>query len=315
MTTPLFSVVIPHYAIPRLLLRCVDSIPQRPDVEVVVVDDCSPDTPELQAALATLRQRPGLTLCRTPQGGSAGRARNVGLDAARGRWLLFADADDFFDERLAAFLDQMAGAEEDVVYFNFRSVLSDDVSQPSDRENSYNAFFQQYACDHREDNFRFLYQTPWGKLVRRSLVEEHHIRFDETRYANDALFAVRVGCEARAIRVVDVPLYILTERRGSLANQFCRKPGETAVRTKVALRVRQTIAAHGYTFSYDYQIFVRLLLWNGEFRDLLHIYHTITRYGLTKRSLLAIVWHTGRRFRPLCLWLTAADAWLTLLRK
>lgn len=315
MTSPVFSIIIPHYSIPGLLLRCVASIPQRPDVEIIVVDDCSPDTPELQAAFATLRQRSGLHILRTPQGGSAGRARNVGLDAARGTWILFADADDFFDEHLAAFMDKVARAPEDVVYFNFRSVLSDDVSQPSEREAAYADFFRQYARDHREDNFRFLYQTPWGKLIRRSLVERHHIRFDETRYANDAMFAVRVGCEAGRIRVADVPLYVLTERSGSLADQFCRKPGETLVRAQVALCVRQTIAAHGYAFDYDWQMFIRLLIWNGEFGDLLHLYHTISRYGLRRRDILHTVRQTGRRFLPLCLWLPAADAGLTLLRK
>ena len=39
-----FSIIIPHYNIPKLLQRCLDSIPQRPDLEVIVVDDnSSPD--------------------------------------------------------------------------------------------------------------------------------------------------------------------------------------------------------------------------------------------------------------------------------
>lgn len=212
-------------------------------------------------------------------------------------------------------MDEMTTAPEDVVYFSFRSVLNDDMSQPSTREEAYADFFRQYAYDHREENFRFLYQTPWGKFVRRSLVEGHHIRFDETRYANDALFAVHVGCEASSIRVVDRPLYILTERNGSLADQFCRKPGETAIRAQVALRVRKVIADNGYVFDYDYRIFIRLLLWNKEFCDLLHIYHTIASYGLRKRDILSIVWQTGWRYAPLNLWLVAMDAWLALLRK
>lgn len=40
---PVFSVIIPHYGIPELLRRCLASIPDRADLEVIVVDDCSPD--------------------------------------------------------------------------------------------------------------------------------------------------------------------------------------------------------------------------------------------------------------------------------
>ena len=40
---PVFSVIIPHYGIPELLRRCLASIPQREDLQVIVVDDQSPD--------------------------------------------------------------------------------------------------------------------------------------------------------------------------------------------------------------------------------------------------------------------------------
>lgn len=36
-----YSIIIPHYNIPELLQRCLDSIPERDDVQVIVVDDNS----------------------------------------------------------------------------------------------------------------------------------------------------------------------------------------------------------------------------------------------------------------------------------
>ena len=199
-----------------------------------------------------------------------------------------------------------------VLYFNFRSVLSDDISQISTRETDYNKFFEQYNKDHNEDNFRFLYCTPWGKIIKRSLIENNKIRFDETRYANDAMFAVLVGCKAKSILPVNECLYVLTERSGSLANNFCRKVGETVVRATVALRIQKVIRDNGYTFPYDYQTYIRILLWNGEFHDLLGIYHTITNYGLTKNNILYIVRHAGRRYYLVALWLIWKD-WILLL--
>lgn len=41
MTNPKYSIIIPHYNIPELLERCLKSIPQRDDVQVIIVDDYS----------------------------------------------------------------------------------------------------------------------------------------------------------------------------------------------------------------------------------------------------------------------------------
>ena len=310
-----FTIIVPHYNTPQLLERCIASIPGREDVQIIVVDDCSFDTSELCETFEKLKLRHNFELYRTPQGGSAGRARNIGLDHAKGKWLIFADADDFFDERLSEVMDKYLDAGEDVIFFNFRSVLSEDISKSSNRESTYNDFFRQYARDHKEDNFRFLYCTPWGKMIKRCLVDGNNIRFDETRYANDAMFAVLIGCKARKILSIDIPVYVLTERNGSLASNFCSKPGEAAIRTEVALRVRKVIEDHGYKFPYDYQIFMRILLWNGEFKELLCFYHSIENYGLSKSDILDIVRHTGLRYYPVCLWLMWKDAVLTFLKK
>ena len=89
---PLFSIIIPHYDIPDLLMRCLKSIPVSEDIQVIVVDDNSPDADTYLERYPEL-SRPYLEFIRTTKGGGAGYARNVGLDHAKGKWLLFADAD------------------------------------------------------------------------------------------------------------------------------------------------------------------------------------------------------------------------------
>ena len=43
MNMPLISIIIPHYDIPDLLMRCLKSIPVSEDIQVIVVDDNSAD--------------------------------------------------------------------------------------------------------------------------------------------------------------------------------------------------------------------------------------------------------------------------------
>ena len=85
-----------------VLKRCLDSIPQRQDVEILVVDNKSTED-NRRAAIAICGQFPRVKYIQDEIGNGAGHARNIGLDNAKGKWLLFADSDDFFVENLTSF--------------------------------------------------------------------------------------------------------------------------------------------------------------------------------------------------------------------
>ena len=63
---------------------------------------------------------------------------------------------------------------------------------------------------------RTRYYAPWGKMIKKSLIEKYNIRFEEIRYSNDVLFSVHVGCFAKKIEAMDTVLYVVTAREGSL---------------------------------------------------------------------------------------------------
>ena len=304
---PLFTFIIPHYNIPKLLFRCANSIPLRDDVQVIVIDDCSPVTKELTESLETLKEEKGVEVYYTTHGGSAGKARNIGLEHARGGWLIFADADDFFVPDISEIMDKYAQSDADIIYFNYKGVMSDDISKPSSRESDYSQFFENFERTHNEDNFRFDYQTPWGKMIRRSFIEENHIRFDETRYSNDVMFAIKAGCLAKRILPVNKPLYVLTEREDSLSFSFCEKPGEAEMRAQIALNAYKTIKDCGFDYDFNYQMFIRILVYNKEYKVLKRFYHNIEDYHINKRAILNIVRHMGRRYYLLCVELIIFD--------
>ena len=89
----MYSIIIPHKNTASLLERLLDSIPWGLSPQVIVVDNNS-NGEELQQ-VEMLRQRFDFLLCHST-GCGAGDARNIGLQHATGRWVLFADSDDFF---------------------------------------------------------------------------------------------------------------------------------------------------------------------------------------------------------------------------
>ena len=233
-----YSIIIPHYGIPELLRRCLASIPQREDFQIIVVDDHSPDFDTYRGRYPDLF-REGVTWLQTPQNGGAGLARNVGLDKATGMWLLFADADDLFAEDMEELLDAYKDAEEDIIYFRHRRVMSDNLEEPARRDRWMDGMFDRYFESGDDRELRFNHCVPWAKMTRRSLVEENGLRYDEVRYSNDIMFNITAASKARSVRVVNRELYVLTQRPGSLTDSFGRKPGELQARADVCLRAHK----------------------------------------------------------------------------
>lgn len=241
----LFSIIIPHYNTPDLLVRCLKTIPVREDIQVIVVDDCSPNSNNYLVKYSEL-SRPYLEYYSTQKGGSAGRARNVGLDHAKGKWLLFADSDDLFVDNLGEILNINKAAEEDLIFFRKKTVLSTDLNEVSRRSNWADEMIDEYLKTGNEIELRRRFYAPWCKMIRRDIVENNHIRFNETRYSNDAYFSVYVGIVAHKISVKDYPIYILTEREGSLANDYLNKPGELDERADVCYNVQKLLKEHHF---------------------------------------------------------------------
>jgi glycosyltransferase involved in cell wall biosynthesis len=105
---PRVSVVIPAYESARRIAQTLDSVRAQTfsDYEILVVNDGSPDTAELERVLAPYRDH--IHYLKQDNRG-AGAARNAGLRAARGEFAAFLDADDLwlptYLERQVAFLD------------------------------------------------------------------------------------------------------------------------------------------------------------------------------------------------------------------
>ena len=89
MSNPQISIIIPTYNRPHLLPRAVNSALAQTveDIEVIVVDDASPEPVQLP-------EHPKLRIIRLPENSGGSAARNAGAKAAKGRWITFLDDDD-----------------------------------------------------------------------------------------------------------------------------------------------------------------------------------------------------------------------------
>ena len=94
---PLFSIIIPVYKARQYIRTCLESIERQTlgSFEVICVDDCSPDDSDLIVQEFSERDQ-RFKLVHHKFNSGPGAARNTGLHMARGKWVAFVDADDFY---------------------------------------------------------------------------------------------------------------------------------------------------------------------------------------------------------------------------
>lgn len=209
-----YSIIIPHYNIPDLLGRCLRSIPDRDDIQVIVVDDNSPDNATYFDKIPEL-SRKNVEFYVTKAGLGAGHARNIGLGYAKGEWLVFCDSDDFFDIGFSSILDEYECDSNDIIFFNIKCCDCYNTSKIYENIN----MLKKYQETGDEIYLRVCYTEPWGKLIKRKLIVDNRIVFQETRAHNDLLFSVKSGLMAKSVLAVDKVLYYYVIREGSTGHQ------------------------------------------------------------------------------------------------
>ena len=165
-----YSIIIPHKNIPALLQRCLESIPKRDDTQILVIDDnSSPEIVDFENFPAPTKNETEVILSRESKG--AGYARNIGLSKAKGKWLIFADADDFFSENLNDMMDKYKDADADIIFFLSESVNTDTLEEIESRGELYNVWLRKSVKKNRIiDEVKYNINPPWGKFFSKKLV-------------------------------------------------------------------------------------------------------------------------------------------------
>lgn len=212
-----YSFIIPHHNTPDLLQRLIDSIPQREDVEIIVVDDNSDEDKKANISRSDVKT---IFISKEHTKG-AGKARNVGMNVAEGKWLLFADADDMYKTGFLGVLDKYKNDDIEVFYFNIESFDSETreslLNSTNDRASKSRSLFDNYdGSDQRTKDLVYLNWEPWNKMVSFSFIKKHRILFEEIARGNDVFFSIQVGYFAKKIKIENVILYMLSYNRSSI---------------------------------------------------------------------------------------------------
>lgn len=186
---PQISIIVPVYKAEKTIRKCVNSILNQTfsDFELLLINDGSPDNSgAICDEIATTDPRIKV-IHQENRGVSA--ARNAGLDAARGKYLMFCDSDDYVLENWCEHLYRIM--EQGSIHLAACDVeLLLDGAEPSIKEETPCKIIPREEFVNMASHIS-LFEV-WNKIFIKDVIDAHHLRFDENlSRCEDAMFVLR----------------------------------------------------------------------------------------------------------------------------
>ncbi len=214
------SVIIPVYNAEPYLRQCLDSVTAQTlkNIEIICVDDGSTDH-SVEILNEYAARDPRFTL-RFQENQYAGVARNTGKAIARGKYLVFWDADDYFDCRaLQLMFERCEKDGADLCICSGRQFFeSGRFEAPNPRYLRESEippaipFNSRTAPEHVPS---ITVEAPWNKMYLRSFIETQGLMFHPSRNANDVFFVISALCLAERITLVNKQLVCYRKSKAS----------------------------------------------------------------------------------------------------
>ena len=214
------TIIIPHYNSSDLLEKLLSTIPKDKNIEVIVIDDKSEDKhiDYIQNIKKSKKYTKFALFQNETSKKGAGTSRNIGLEKAKGQWILFADADDYFSENFYENVSKYFESENDIVFFKPTSIYID-TGELADRHINIVNILDKHIIDtnkKNELNLRYNLPGPICKLIKKDFLDKNKIKFEEVIASNDVMFSTKVGYLMKRFDISDDIIYIITRNYGSL---------------------------------------------------------------------------------------------------
>ena len=226
------SVIIPVFNAQRYLDECFDSIQGQTlkEIEIICVDDGSTD--ESVEMLRKRQENDSRIRILQQKNAGPGAARNTGFRAAEGDYVIFWDADDFFEpEALEELYGKITEDQADVCVCNgytyyeeeakaFPSNTYLNVSKVPDEIPFSIRTNPEHICD-------FTSVTVWNKMFRRAFIAGLGLEFTTLHTSEDVNYVLNALCRAETVTVVDKRLVTYRAfQQGSLSADMVKAAGD-----------------------------------------------------------------------------------------
>lgn len=238
------SVIVPVYRAEAYLRRCVDSLLQQEQVapEIILVDDGSPDASGTICDSYAAEYPERVRVLHIENGGQ-GRARNKGMELARGDYLGFVDSDDWVEPSMYRKLLETAEREHaDVVVCGIRALRGDGS--------------EELLPVWKEGNPMAAAGSACNKLFRRTAVGD--VRFPEGLWYEDFSFSAKLLMRSK--KTVYLPEVLYDYRKGQVSTMNNENARKNLDMLEVMEDLREFTEAEGSREDFEYLLINHVLL-------------------------------------------------------
>lgn len=221
---PVISVIVPVYNAGQTIVRCVESIQNNTykNLEIILVEDGSADdSGEICNKLAV--RFDNVTALKNDRNRGVSYSRNRGLEAASGRYIMFADSDDWLErDYYASFIRVLQVNPKALIVCGF--INHDEKYQGRKDERTWSGTGESFTVS-RLVSLQALYDKGlilqlWNKVFSAEVIRENGIRFDESiSIGEDFRFVLSYlqHINEDTITILDRPLYhYMRDQEGAL---------------------------------------------------------------------------------------------------
>jgi succinoglycan biosynthesis protein ExoO len=211
------SVIMAAHNSARTIDRAIDSVLSQTygRWQLIIVDDASTDATLQRVEVRREGRENKVVVVHCQENGGPAKARNTGLEICDGEWVAVLDADDAWHEnRLEVLLRKATESSADAVCDNLLG-FDDHIGETEPLYAALPAVLDLVTAvaPTYSGNYNLGYLKP---IVRRSFVEDHQIRYDESlRTGEDLLYLISLLVHGGRITCIDLPSYIYTIPVGS----------------------------------------------------------------------------------------------------
>lgn len=288
------SVIIPFHNGEEFMkdtMNCILSQTLK-EMEIICVDDESTDSTyeslkqyaDNDARVKVIRQEKS----------NAGVARNLGMQYAEGKYLVFLDSDDLFElDMLENMYMQCEECKADICICDadqYDTSTGEYLIKPQYLRKKY--LPENMPCSGREIGKYILYFTslvPWNKMIRKDYLMEHGISFQDIERANDQYFSCMSLILAEKICIVDkILVHYRVGQKTSLTTNFAKTP---LCSVQAMLEVKNRLKEDGLwenadiRRAFDNKV-VNLILFSLNIQNSIdgykELYHALKQWGLEK---------------------------------
>lgn len=220
---PKVSIIVPVYNVEKYIKRCIDSLIQQTlkDIEIILVNDGSPDNcpkicDEYEETFTQIKVIHKLN-------GGLSDARNKGLEAATGKYVLFIDSDDWVESRILESLYCKAEQDQtDIVVCSYSIDYTNNNFSVEKKISGLHSHIKNVSSAINVLEEKGMFNVVWNKLYRRKILDDNNIQFEiDGVPGEDLLFNCEVFKKVKSVSLTSEVLYhYMREDEDTLVNKY-----------------------------------------------------------------------------------------------